>query len=198
MGILGVSLRHGNSLTLVLDGWVANIVEAERYFWQKRCKLHCTHLLPGRYCSGYQYDSARGHWINSIAIDEIQDLQQFVAETYPISAVGIFDHILGIPSVDNTFSLEPNEFRAMGEAIRHVEKASREVRYEVGAEESKGRVFRRSLFVVKDVKAGEILTEENVRSIRSGHGPHWRHKKDIASQGIVGNTPLSWTHVASG
>ena len=71
-----------------------------------------------------------------------------------------------IPSPDSAFSLEPQEFKAMVEAIRTAEKALGEVRYEVGEQEAKSRVFRRSLFVIKDMKAGEVFTEENVRSIR--------------------------------
>lgn len=101
-----------------------------------------------------------------------------------------------IPSLDAAFSLEPQEFKAMVEAIRTTEKALGEVRYEVGEQEAKSRVFRRSLFVVRDVKAGEVFTEENVRSIRPGHGLHPRHLKDAlgrrAAQDIQQATPLSW------
>ncbi len=101
-----------------------------------------------------------------------------------------------IPSPDSAFSLEPQEFKAMVEAIRTVEKALGEVRYEVSKQEAKSRVFRRSLFVVKDMKAGEVLTEESVRSIRPGYGLHPRYLKDIlgrrARQDIKQGTPLSW------
>jgi len=71
-----------------------------------------------------------------------------------------------IPSPDSTFSLEPQEFKEMVNAIRVAEKALDEVHYEVGEKESKSRVFWRSLFVVKDMKAGEVFTEDNVCSIR--------------------------------
>ena len=100
-----------------------------------------------------------------------------------------------IPSPDSAFSLEPEEFKAMVEAIRTTEKALGEVRYEVSEQEAKSRVFRRSLFVVKDMKAGEVFTEENVRSIRPGHGLHPRHLKDVlgqrAVQDIKRGTPLT-------
>ena len=71
---------------------------------------------------------------------------------------------------DAAFSLEPAEFRAMVDAVRVAEKALGKVNYEMSEKEQASRVFRRSLFVVKDMKAGEEFTLENVRSIRPGHG----------------------------
>lgn len=60
----------------------------------------------------------------------------------------------------------------------------------------KSREFSRSLFVVKDIKAGEIFTEENVRSIRPGYGLHPKYLKKIlgkrATQDIKKGTPLNW------
>ena len=101
-----------------------------------------------------------------------------------------------ISSLDSAFSLEPQEFKAMVEAIRTTEKALGEVRYEVSEQEAKSRVFRRSLFVVKDMKAGEVFTGENVRSIRPGYGLYPRHLKDVlgrrAGQDIRQGTPLGW------
>ena len=83
----------------------------------------------------------------------------------------------------------------MVEAIRTAEKALGEVRYEMGEEEAKSRVFRRSLFVVEDMKAGEIFTEDNVRSIRPGYGLPPKYLKDIlgrrAARDIKRGTPLS-------
>jgi N-acetylneuraminate synthase len=71
---------------------------------------------------------------------------------------------------DAAFSLEPAEFRAMVDAVRVAEKALGKVNYEMSEKEQASRVFRRSIFVVKDMKAGEEFTRENVRSIRPGHG----------------------------
>ncbi len=79
------------------------------------------------------------------------------------------------------------------------EQALGRVTYEVGKAEQKSRVFRRSLFVVEDVKAGEAFTETNVRCIRPGHGLHPRHLTEIIGQKAAGDigrgTPLEWTHV---
>jgi N-acetylneuraminate synthase len=142
-----------------------------------------------------------------------------LAETFGVP-VGLSDHTLGIsvpvaavalgaciiekhftlsrsvPGPDSAFSLEPGEFKAMVKAIRTAEKALGEVRYEVSKSEAKSRVFRRSLFVVKDMKAGELFTEENVRSIRPSHGLHPRYLHDVlgrrAAQDIKRGIPLSW------
>jgi N-acetylneuraminate synthase len=106
----------------------------------------------------------------------------------------------GIPGPDSAFSLEPDEFKAMVEAVRAAEKAVGEVRYGVSKREAKSHVFRRSLFVVKDIRAGEVFTEENVRSIRPGYGLAPKYLKDIlgrrAARDISRGTPLGWSIVA--
>ena len=100
------------------------------------------------------------------------------------------------PGPDSQFSMEPHEFKAMVESVRTVEKALGEVHYGANREESKSRVFRRSLFVVEDVKAGETLTGANVRSIRPGSGMHPRHLGEVvgrpARRDIARGTPLTW------
>lgn len=74
------------------------------------------------------------------------------------------------PGPDSSFSLEPDEFKDMVEAIRTTEKALGTVRYGPREGELPSLVFRRSLFVVEDIKRGESFTPQNVRSIRPGHG----------------------------
>jgi N-acetylneuraminate synthase len=101
---------------------------------------------------------------------------------------------------DSAFSLEPAEFKAMVEAVRTAEKALGTVHFGVTERESRSRVFRRSLFVVRNVKRGEKFTADNVRSIRPGHGLHTRHLDEvlgkIASIDIERGTPLSWDLVS--
>jgi len=105
-----------------------------------------------------------------------------------------------VPGPDAAFSLEPNEFKAMVEAIRTAEKALGRVDYGVGTNESKSRVFRRSLFAVQDVKTGALFTEDNVRSIRPAHGLHTRYLTEVlgrkAAKDIERGTPLQWEHIA--
>jgi len=104
------------------------------------------------------------------------------------------------PGPDSAFSLEPAEFKVMLDGVRTAEKALGEVHYGVGEQESKGRMFRRSLFVVRDMKAGEVFTAESVRSIRPGHGLHTRHLDQVldrrAARDIRRGTPLSWDLVS--
>ena len=97
---------------------------------------------------------------------------------------------------DSSFSMEPGEFAQMAQDIRTVKKALGIVRYEPTEKEQSSTVFRRSLFVVKDVRQGETLTAENVRGIRPGYGLHTRYLEQVldrkASQDISRGTPLSW------
>ena len=97
---------------------------------------------------------------------------------------------------DASFSLEPDEFKAMVDAVRTAEQAVGEVSYDITASQVENRVFRRSLFVVRDVGAGEALTLENVRSIRPGHGLHTRYLEKVLGRRARGDiprgTPLDW------
>lgn len=100
---------------------------------------------------------------------------------------------------DAAFSLEPAEFRAMVDAIRIAEKALGKVNYEMSEKEQASRVFRRSLFVVKDLKAGEEFTHENVRSIRPGHGMPPKMIDEVlgsaATIDMAKGTPLQMEHI---
>jgi len=101
---------------------------------------------------------------------------------------------------DSTFSLEPHEFKAMVNAVRVAEEAIGTIHYGISMQEEASRVFRRSLFVVKNMRIGEMFSDENVRSIRPGYGLHTRHLKDIvgksARKDIDRGTPLSWDLVS--
>ncbi|MFN9720162.1 MAG: pseudaminic acid synthase, partial [Planctomycetota bacterium] len=128
--------------------------------------------------------------------------------TVPVTSVALGGTIIekhltmsrAVPGPDSPFSLEPHEFRDMVSAVRIAEKAVGAVTYGVGPSEVKSRAFRRSLFVVQDVRKGETFTEDNVRSIRPGHGMHPRHLPDvlgrIARHDISRGTPLTWPDVA--
>ncbi len=136
------------------------------------------------------------------------------------AAAGLSDHTLGIVAAvaavalgatiiekhltlsradggpDAGFSLEPEEFAAMVEAVRQAEAAVGEVTYGSRAGERESRVFRRSLFVVADVRAGERFTASNLRSIRPGHGLSPAFLPQVigrrAAVDIERGTPLSW------
>ena len=109
------------------------------------------------------------------------------------------DRKLGAP--DAAFSLEPEEFKAMVKSVREAEKALGEVSYDLTEKMKKSSEFSRSLFVVKDIKAGEVFTEENIRSIRPGYGLPPKYLKDIlgkrATQDIKKGTPLKWKLISN-
>lgn len=103
---------------------------------------------------------------------------------------------------DSAFSLEPHEFKEMVSEIREVEKALGKVRYERTKSEEASRIFRRSLFVVGDVKAGDVFTHKNVRAIRPGYGLHTRNMKEILGRRVICDvergTPVTWEMIAEG
>lgn len=100
---------------------------------------------------------------------------------------------------DASFSMEPDEFRKMVQNIRAVEAATAAVHYDPSPSEKKNLIFRRSLFVVRDVKAGEKVTAENVRSIRPGNGLHTRHYGEVLGKtfgtDLPMGTPLCFKHL---
>lgn len=155
------------------------------------------------------------------AITENMNLKTLVnmAETFQVPT-GLSDHSMGslgavtavtlganiiekhfclsrkIDNPDSSFSMEPEEFKRMVEDIRMAEQAVGTVRYGVSEQEQENVKFRRSLFVVKDIKKGEKLTQENVRSIRPGYGMAPKHYDEVlgkcANRDIKRGTPLQY------
>lgn len=101
-----------------------------------------------------------------------------------------------VKTPDSFFSIEPQELKELVENIRIVEKALGKVHYGLTREEEKSKVFRRSLFAVKDVNKGEIFTEENLKSIRPANGLSPKYRTAIlgkpAKKNIKRGTPLNW------
>ena len=95
----------------------------------------------------------------------------------------ILDREIGGP--DASFSMNEEEFTAMVKAIREAEKAIGVVDYTLTEKQAKGKDFSRSLYVVQDIKAGEIITKENVRSIRPGFGLHPKYYSEILGKKAI-------------
>jgi len=110
-----------------------------------------------------------------------------LGSTAPITAMTLgakvieknFIHEKSIDRADADFSIDRQEFGDMIKAIRDVEKLLGRVDYSMTEKKKKSRQFSRSLYVAKDIKKGEVFTEENVRSVRPGYGMHPKHLSDI-------------------
>ena len=167
--------------------------------------LKCTSAYP-----------ARAEEMNLRAIEQL-------ADTFGVP-VGLSDHTLGsnvslaavamgasivekhltlsrnTPGPDSAFSLEPDEFRLLVDDIREIEPALGTGDGGLAPSELPNRAFRRSLFVVADMKAGDRLTADNIRSIRPAAGLPPRHYSDVigrrAACGIARGTPLNWDLLA--
>jgi pseudaminic acid synthase len=124
--------------------------------------------------------------------------------TAPIAAVAlgakviekhfILDRSIGGP--DSSFSLDTKQFTQMVQAVRDTEKMLGKVTYELSEKSKKSKEFSRSLFVAHDVKKGELLTQENIRSVRPGFGMHPKELKHVLGKTFRDDfekgTPLSW------
>jgi pseudaminic acid synthase len=166
--------------------------------------LHCTSSYP-----------APDNSMNLLAIP-------LLAETSG-KVVGLSDHSLGIAAPiaavalgarliekhftlsrsdggpDSHFSLEPAE---LAETIANVRRAALMLGtagFGAGVAEEGSKIFRRSLYIVDDVREGDLLTDQNVRSIRPGFGLSTRYRDVIighrATRDIARGTPLSWEHI---
>jgi len=125
--------------------------------------------------------------------------------TAPVTAVAlgakviekhfILDKSIGGP--DAEFSLDKEEFAQMVKAVREAEKLLGRVDYSMTEKKKKSRQFARSLYVAKDIKKGELLTEENIRSVRPGFGLHPKYMKDIlgrrAAKDLKKGTAMEWS-----
>lgn len=92
----------------------------------------------------------------------------------------ILDKSIG--GADADFSLDKEEFKAMITAVRNTEKLLGKVDYSMTEKKKKSRQFSRSLYVAKDIKKGEIFTEENIRSVRPGYGMHPKYLNAVLGQ----------------
>ena len=101
--------------------------------------------------------------------------------------------------VDSAFSLEPAELNQLVEEALKVKQALGQVSYRVAEQEKKSLQFRRSLYFVEDIKAGEVITEKNMRAIRPGFGISPKYYKKIlgkkTSLDIKKGTPVKWEFI---
>ena len=122
----------------------------------------------------------------------------------PIAAVALGARVIekhfilnrDMGGADSAFSLAPTEFRTMVDAVRDTEKLMGKVTYDLSPKSLKSREFSRSLFIAEDVKAGDVLTSKNVRSVRPGFGMAPKYLPEILGKHFISDsfkgTPLTW------
>ncbi len=98
--------------------------------------------------------------------------------------------------VDSAFSMEPEEFKEMVDNVRIIEKAMGRATYELTEKQEKSKKYSRSLFVAQDMKAGDVFTTENLRSVRPGCGLHTKYYEELLGKKITRDaklgTPMTW------
>ncbi|MDG2397242.1 MAG: pseudaminic acid synthase [Flavobacteriaceae bacterium] len=97
----------------------------------------------------------------------------------------ILDKSLGGP--DASFSLDRKQFKNMVQAIRDAEKSIGAIDYTLTENQLKGKDFSRSLYVIKDIKKGEVLTDKNIKSIRPGFGLHPKYYEEVIGKKVNKN-----------
>lgn len=110
-----------------------------------------------------------------------------LGSTAPIAAVTLGAKVVekhfildkSIGGADADFSMDRQEFSDMIKSIRDTEKLLGKVDYSMDEKKKQSRRFSRSLYVAKDIKKGDVFTEDNIRSVRPGYGMHPKHLKDI-------------------
>lgn len=110
-----------------------------------------------------------------------------MGSTAPIVAVTLGAKIIekhfildkSIGGADADFSMDKQEFSDMVQAIRDAQKLLGKVDYSMDEKKKKSRRFSRSLYVAKDIKKGELFSEENIRSVRPGYGMHPKYLNDV-------------------
>jgi len=122
----------------------------------------------------------------------------------PVAAVSLGASILekhltlsrDLKGPDSEFSLNPAEFRSLVQAVRNAEQALGTIHFGASGREAATRRFRRSLFVVADIRQGEVFSPETIRSIRPAQGLHPRHLPEVlgrrAARDLTAGTPLAW------
>lgn len=198
-------------LPLIISTGMASFEEIEDAIATAR-RAGATQIALLRCCSAYPSPAEEMH-LRTIP---------HLADSFDVP-VGLSDHTLGLAAPvasvalgatiiekhltlsrsmrtpDSAFSLEPDEFEEMVDAVRTAEAALGGVRYGPTPREEGSLRLRPSLFVVSDVRAGEVLTPEIVRSLRPAHGLAPRHLPEVlghrAARDIEAGTPLAWSLV---
>ncbi len=171
------------------------------------CMLKCTSAYPAK-----PEDANLSTIINmkkNFQIDCVGISDHTLSNVVPITSVVLGAKVIekhftlsrNSGSPDDAFSLIPEEFKEMVDSVRIAEKSIGEIKYGGVKNENQTRKFRRSLFVVKDMKKGDTFTKENIKSIRPGNGLHTKYywgvlgKKSLVD--VKKGTPLNWDIISN-
>lgn len=104
-----------------------------------------------------------------------------------------------IENPDSSFSMEPEEFGILVNDVKNAKLTLGAANYRLSEGEKRSKLFRKSIFVAKDIKEGEILTEENIRVVRPSNGLHPRYYNGILGKKILKSvskgTPFDWSMI---
>jgi pseudaminic acid synthase len=167
--------------------------------------LHCT--------SGYPTPPAESNLRTIPHLAQMFDCQVGLSDhtmgtAVPVAAVALGAQVIekhftlarADGGVDSAFSLEPRELTQLVVDCRIAAEALGRIQYQISPSESSIRPLRRSLYVVRDIAAGEIITDQHVRSIRPGLGLAPKHLASVlgrkTSRAIKRGSPLDWTMIA--
>lgn len=188
---------------------IEDIQESVTVLRQNGCKnlvlLKCTSTYP-----------ASPENSNLVTIQKFQEL-------FPDCIIGLSDHTMGIGAsiasialgarviekhftlnradggVDSTFSMEPEEMQSLVVESERAFLALGMVQLSIQKAEEKSKMFKRSIYIVKDISAGEVFSKENIRIIRPGDGLEPKHFETIigktCTQDVKRGTPLSWAYL---
>lgn len=152
--------------------------------------LKCTSQYPAKIADANMatIPDMRGRFNVKIGLSD-----HTMGDIVPVTAVALGATVIekhfildrSIGGADSSFSMEPAEFKDMVERVRLVEDAIGKVKYDI---DEKDIYKRRSLFATRDIDEGEMITKENVRSLRPGVGLH-----PVFFEEIIGK-PSKWKH----
>lgn len=192
---------------VIMSTGMASLAEIEEAV--QTLRTHgCSHIALLKCTSAYPASPADANLCTIPHLAQTFAVQAGLSDHTPGSTVPVAAVVLGAALIekhltlsradggpDGAFSMEPAEFQQMVQAVRTAEAALGKVHY--GLTQHESRRYRRSLFIVKDLAAGEVLTADAVRAIRPGNGLHTRYLEHVLGRrvrkAIAQGTPLDWS-----
>lgn len=175
--IISTGMANYDDITLALD--------TIRWEWNDQIiLLKCTSSYPAPY---EEMNLRTLQWFQK-DFDVIPGLSDHsLGIEVPIASVTLWARVIekhfclsrDIPTADSHFSLIPEEFEQMVSSVRNIEKALGKVTYDIWQKETKSKVFKRSIYVVQDIKKWDKLTKDNIKVIRPWYALHPKYYEEV-------------------